>query len=222
MEKRAMKTALTVLLLAVLGGCCPEFLGDEQAEIATIGDSILSGGGSACKNMPGNRGGMPLYLSELLEEQIFSEAVGGTTILPETIYDIPWQYEQVRLLRPSVQIIVVDGGYNDLFYAWQRGELTEEKVAAVSDAMDDLLSEISSEGYFAVAVGCHNNIELQDLDEPLETLRQDYAAYAAGFGFAYYNLHLLMQAHQEYYYDSIHLNDLGHRAFAEAVREILE
>ena len=217
-----MKIGLAVLLLAVLSSCCPVFLGDEQAEIATIGDSILSGGGSACKNMPGGRGGMPLYLSELLQEQVFSLALSGTTIIPEGDYHIPWQYDQVRLLRPTVHTIVVDGGYNDLYYAWLDGGITDEEVAAISAAMADLMSEIHSQGYFAVVVACHHNRALQELNDPLDALREDYAAYATGFGFAYYDLQALMQAHPEYYYDAIHLNDWGHRAFAEAVRDILE
>ena len=217
-----MRICLAALLIRVLSGCCPVFIGDDRAEIAAIGDSILSGGGSACKNMPGGRGGMPLYLSELLGEQVFSQALAGTTIMPGGYYDIPSQYEQVKLLRPTVRVIVVDGGYNDLYYAWEHGDLADEKTAAVSAAMADLLSAVHSDGYFSVVIGCHDNREIQDLDEPLAALRNDYHAYATGFGFAYYDLQPLMQAHPEYYDDAIHLNDWGHKAFAEAVGAILD
>ncbi len=216
-----MKLNLTLLFLAVLSGCCPEFLGDDQAEIAAIGDSVLSGGGSRCKNMPGGRGGTPLYLSEILQEQVLSQATDGTTIVPEGNYSIPWQYEQVRLLRPTVHTIVLDGGYNDVYYAWQQGELTTEKIAEISAAMADLLSEIHNDGFFSVLINCHHNKDLQALDEALDTLSADYSAYAADCGFAYYDLQGLMKAHREYYYDGIHLNDRGHKTLAGGVAALL-
>lgn len=216
-----MKLKFTVLFLAVLGGCCPEFLGDDQAEIAAIGDSILSGAGSACENMPGGRGGTPLYLSEILQEQVLNQATGGTTIVPEGDYNIPWQYDQVRLFGPTVHIIVLDGGYNDVYYAWQQGELTTERIAEISAAMADLLSEIHNDGFYSIVLNSHHNKDLQALDEALDTLSDDYLAYAADYGFAYYDLQALMQAHQEYYYDSIHLNDQGHRALAGKVAALL-
>jgi GDSL-like Lipase/Acylhydrolase family len=216
-----MKLYFAILFLAVLGSCCPPFLGDDQAEIAAIGDSILSGGGSACKSMPGDRGGTPLYLSEVLQEQICNQATSGTTIVPDGGYSIPRQYEEVKLRWPTVHIFVLDGGYNDIYYAWQRGELTTEKIDEVSAAMDDLLSDIHSDGFYSVLVNCHRNRDLQVLDDGLDTLSSDYSAYAAYYGFAYYDLRALMQVHPEYYYDSIHLNDWGHETLAAGVASML-
>lgn len=152
---------------------------------------------------------------------MLSLATDGTTIVPEGDYSIPWQYEQARLLRPTVHIFVLDGGYNDAYYAWQQGELTTEKIAQISAAMADLLSEIHNDGFFSVLINCHRNKELRALDEALDTLSENYSAYAADYGFAYYDLHGLMQAHHEYYYDTIHLNDSGHKALAGEVAALL-
>ena len=87
--------------------------------------------------------------------------------------------------------------------------------------MADLLAQIHTDGYFSVVVGCHDNRVVLDLNESLDALREDYSTYAAGFGFAYYDLQALMQAHPEYYADAIHLNDRGHQAFAAAVAAII-
>ena len=230
-----MKRAILGILVAValgfvLSGCpkdCPEYLGHDDPLVGTTGDSILKDSGCLC-------GGGDLYVSQALlnrgleDYQVVSFAVGGTKITGE----IPQQYENLKTTYPNVDIVLVNGGANDLSRAEMRGMLDEDMIQGIAQEMSDYLTMIYSDARKAVVYTIPYLLAppptatregMENINDAIYELNTAYITQADGLGFPVYALDAMMEeSPEEYYADWIHPTCAAQKEMGERVAVMID
>lgn len=211
-------------------GCpldCPGRFVIENPSVGVTGDSLHAGYGCICA-------GTGVYLPHALlakgvdNYHVASYAVGGDRITEE----IPLQYEPLMTAYPNVEILLVNGGANDLRYAESRGLLDAGMIQDIAQAMLDHLTVIDSDGKTAVVFTIPqlisiplgmNQENMDNMNAAILELNAEYSNQAAAFGFPVFALDAMMDENpQVYYFDSIHLTCAAYEEMAGRMADLLE
>lgn len=229
-----MKKAIPgIIAAAALGlstlGCdldCPEGILVDNPSVGVTGDSIQSGGGCLC-------GGTDLYLGHALMKRGIADygvanfAAGGSTITG----GIPPQYDHLKADYPNVDIVLVDGGVNDVESAEQNGTL-EQSIPVIEQAMLDYLTTINNDGKKAVVytipylIAPTPRMTQENMDHVNVAIYELNAAFtiqALSFEFPVFALDAMMDENPEAYYaDWIHPSCAAYGEIGERVAIMIE
>ncbi len=210
-----------------------------EMTIGCIGGSIMAGRGCW-----GQFSGMPDYLGEILgpEISITNSARGGSKIMAEGLLQIPGQLASLIDKKPEINLILVIGGFNDLYYALvRRDALTTEFVNDLIGAIYNLLyTEITGTGRSALIFtmpklnGLPWNLDEKGADqfnaaivtvnEAIEQMVIEINSSLEGQGpveIIFFDFAQFLEDNPEYYKDHVHLNCEGYSEWASAIAELL-
>lgn len=213
----------------VILGCpveCPEDLGHENPSVGVTGDSIHTSVGCFC-------GGTDLFLSHALldkgleEYQVASFAHGGGTLTG----DIPSQYEILMTAYPDVDILLVNGGANDVLNAERRGTL-ESSIPVIAQAMSNYLTNLHNDGkkaivyripYFISPPNFMTQENVDHMNDAIYELNMAFTTQANGLNFSAFALDTMMEEDPELYYaDWIHPSCFAHLEMADRVAVMID
>ena len=214
-------TAISVFILGC-PGVCPEDLGFGDPLVGATGDSIHMGTGCSC-------GGVSLYLGHVLLDKgleayrVASFATSGGTLTG----DVPSQYENLKAEYPDVDIVLVNGGTNDVFNAEKLGTLDENTILDIAEAIWAYLNTIDNEGkkavvyripYFISPPNFMTQENVDNMNDAIYTLNMAFTAQAASLSFPVFALDAMMEEDpDEYYADWIHPTCAAQEEMAERV-----
>ncbi len=224
---------LVIVSLVFLCGCppldCPVDPGSEGATLGAIGDSIMAGGGCRCRSYRTEGwvsipySGMPVNLAESLGIPVANWAIGGAVVGKEGPLTIPGQLASLITNKPTVNLLLVTCGVNDVLYAERVGELDSNKVEDIISAIDSLYTTISDNEMEAIVhtlpyfqyVPSNVTVEgLVRINNAITIINVEVKNMAYDYSFECYDLNQFLADNPLYYADSIHLTCDGYEAWA--------
>jgi lysophospholipase L1-like esterase len=163
-------------------------------------------------------------LSLELQKKVRNFAVGGSCVSddsPKCTGNFPTQYATAKAQVPNMNLVILDGGANDLQYECTDAELPDcaSDVAKTVIDVKALLMQIKADGKQPVYLGLYNiiNVDLKKFNLALAALKAEISTFCAAEGITYIDLTPLFTNNDYYFVDGVHPSNLGSETIADAV-----
>ena len=199
---------------------CPTDSLPPLPNIALLGDSLMTHNAGYCETVINN-------LDGLLGRHISSYAVGGAKLSGGTIITIADQYKKAKIANPDLNIIILNGGGNDILFECAGTELPScvTDINTLISEFDTLFNTMTQTGLVKVIyVGVYKPLGIYTkYGEAVESLNtRIMTTLVPKYRIIFINLIPLFKDHPEYMdIDNLHPSIFGSELIANEIYKVL-
>ncbi len=209
---------VSALLLFALGCQCPHEALPLDPGVAFLGDSIMCVNAEKCLNVSAQFGMRAGF-------RVTDYSTDGAFFSGGSVQEIPTAYEEALAAQPELDLVVLDGGLNDLTHECLDEELPD--CTAVTDAIEteveELLQRMLDDGLSQVVyVGLYElKGDKANYDKARADLMNALSSWCGEHDVLFLETEPLFRLHPEYYRDANHPSILGSEAIAGLLTEAI-